>query len=489
MVNHQGILWIYDNTKVPVPKLGSIIGNRPFSSIIFKGQNLKTRFINELKSNGVLQNIVEINALDDIYEIISMLEGIPQDTVVMHFYSNCIVKDSEGFSTLLNKAKFIKREIMVMHDHSVSCLMFNNIPSYINFLKLSLSVESTMPQLDRIDYLEMESNSLQDISEFNNFIQFISGGFDARYFNSLQGDENIVVKTSAMKNKIKSEYQYYHLLPDHMKKWYVLPYNYNETEFTASYTMERYNMSDMAVKWIHGSIDYSEFDRFLKKVFSFVNSRDRKSISPEEYIKKSDDLYLTKLTLRIKELKAHELYHNFERFISAGTHYKTIDEVVTQYTLLYKNIMKDRKFNSIAVIGHGDLCFSNMLYDSEMALLRLIDPKGANTEEELWTDPYYDIAKLSHSICGMYDFFNSGLYHIRLGADFKFHLNIDHDNLGYIEILKKYLHQYEYDYTCVRLFEASLFLSMLPLHMDHPTKVFGFLLNAIKIMNEVEQYV
>ena len=38
-----------------------------------------------------------------------------------------------------------------------------------------------------------------------------------------------------------------------------------------------------------------------------------------------------------------------------------------------------------------------MLYSKEINLLRLIDPKGALTEEDLWTNPYYDIAKLSHS--------------------------------------------------------------------------------------------
>ena len=43
-----------------------------------------------------------------------------------------------------------------------------------------------------------------------------------------------------------------------------------------------------------------------------------------------------------------------------------------------------------------------------------------------------------------------------------------------------------FDYQTVRLYEASLFLSMLPLHIDYPLKVFGFILNAINILEEIE---
>ena len=107
----------------------------------------------------------------------------------------------------------------------------------------------------------------------------------------------------------------------------------------------------------------------------------------------------------------------------------------------------------------------------------------------MWTDPYYDIAKLSHSVCGNYDFFNSGAYDIQLNSEMQFELNLHFDNSKYKEIFKKYLEKSEYNYIMVRLYEASLFLSMLPLHIDNPNKVFGFLLNAINIMKEIKENV
>jgi hypothetical protein len=271
-----------------------------------------------------------------------------------------------------------------------------------------------------------------------------------------------------------------------MKKWFVLPYDYSETETTASYTMERYGISDMAIKWIHGSVEAATFDQFLNKVFYFINSRNIKEISKQEYVEKSNELYLDKLINRINDLKNVKLYENLNSFISSGTDYNSIDEVLEKYKKLYNIVLKTRKFEYFAVIGHGDLCFSNILYDNDTALLRLIDPKGALAQEDLWTNPYYDIAKLSHSVCGSYDFFNSGLYEINLDSDLKFKLTINFDNSDCLTIFKRHLAENGFNYACVRIFEASLFLSMLPLHMDYPKKVFGFLLNAINIMNEVE---
>lgn len=68
----------------------------------------------------------------------------------------------------------------------------------------------------------------------------------------------------------------------------------------------------------------------------------------------------------------------------------------------------------------------------------------------------------------------------------KLQLDIDFDNQIFKNIFKQYLEENGFDYPLVRIYEASLFLSMLPLHMDNPQKTFGFLLNGINILKEVE---
>ena len=95
------------------------------------------------------------------------------------------------------------------------------------------------------------------------------------------------------------------------------------------------------------------------------------------------------------------------------------------------------------------------------------------------------MAKLSHSICGRYDFFNNDIYEIRMDDELHLNLVLEFDNKEFVEIFKKYLEQNGYNYRMIRILETSLFLSMLPLHMDKPKKVFGFLQNAMNIMESL----
>ena len=138
-------------------------------------------------------------------------------------------------------------------------------------------------------------------------------------------------------------------------------------------------------------------------------------------------------------------------------------------------------------IGHGDSCFSNILYDRRTRLLKLIDPAGATSAEQLFTNPLYDIVKLSHSILGGYDFVSNGLYDITLGADLRLHLHTPETMYGdYARLFLEELGTRGLDPCAIRLLEASLFLSMLPLHQDNPRNVVAFVLIALNILAEVE---
>jgi hypothetical protein len=271
-----------------------------------------------------------------------------------------------------------------------------------------------------------------------------------------------------------------------MKMWFVMPYDYREDENGASYTMERFHMTDIAIRFVHGAVKPDELSDILEKLFYFLSIRKEKNVDQKTAKQVADALYVDKLRQRMADLKKLPAYADFDALIRMGTEYKSIDEIVEKYEHFYQALQKTDAKQLRLVIGHGDLCFSNILYSHEADLLKLIDPKGALTEDELYTDPYYDLAKLSHSICGCYDFFNSGLYQITMDRDMKLRLTVDTDPQPYVEIFKKYLKENGYSYTKVRLYEAGLFLSMLPYHMDQPGKVFGFLLNAIKILEEVE---
>lgn len=472
------IFVIYDDSKMPGKEIKTITGAKSYGETIFKRVTLKDRMEAEIVKEKQVLTVFNYKGEKDNAALFAALP-LDNNTTIVHLYSNFGLKDTKAFSVLLKKAEFMNESYTAFCDNKPAMSFLAGADSYKKAFDALIDGEY---EAERI-----ENDAFMDLSVRANFLTFITGGFDARFFNALAGDEYTVTKRSTKKEKIKAEYQFYYLLPETMKMWFVMPYDYKEDADGASYTMERFHMTDIAIRFVHGAVDEDELKDILDKLFYFINLRATKEVSSDVGKAVAKELYIDKLAARMEELKKYKEYEQFDSMIKMGTSYDGIADVVSKYEKLYEKLAmaNNRNYGKLAV-GHGDLCFSNILYSKEAEILKLIDPKGALQEEELYTDPYYDLAKLSHSICGCYDFFNSGLYEISIKRDLKLDLTIDTDNTSYKEIFKSYLQGNGYNYALVRLYEASLFLSMLPYHMDQPGKVFGFLLNAIKILDEVE---
>lgn len=477
------VIVVYDDSFMPNREIRTITGDKTYGETIFKRVTLKNRMRDEILKNKTVLDVLLVDSTKNIEKLKKDLISAslnPEQTSVVYLYSNYALADTKEFQTLLTKACYINEVYTAGKGKEKAAVLLPDIKTCISELELLQERKITGEQI--------ETEAFLDLSVLSNFLTFITSGFDARFFNALAGDAYTVTKRSTKKEKIKSEYNFYYLLPEDMKMWFVMPYDYKEDEQSASYTMERFHMTDIAIRFVHGAVSCEELSEILDKLFYFVKLRKRIPVDEARAKNVADDLYLNKLSSRMADLKKLPEYAQFDSLISMGTDYDNIDAIVSHYRALYDKVtaLYPEKEKMLAV-GHGDLCFSNILYSREANLLKLIDPKGALVEEELYTDPYYDLAKLSHSICGCYDFFNSGLYQITMDRNMKITLTIDTDPQPYIDIFKKYLEDNGYSYTKVRLYEASLFLSMLPYHMDQPGKVFGFLMNAIRIMEEVEK--
>lgn len=484
------IVCIYDNHMQPNIFIKNIIGQKTFGEVILKRKSIRSKFQTFIKTQTIVDEVLELDYEWQLAALVEKIKQFDEGTHIIHLFSNFVIVDENKAEIMIKKAPYITENYVCMSENIPVLLMFSNTTEYCAMLKKYSSMLQDKELYTRdsaeIKFEKIETDAFYNLGIHSNFMQYISGGFDARFFNSVKGDEFTVVKTSTDKKKIKAEYTFYYLLPDYMKTWFVMPYNYQETEGNASYEMERLHITDLAIRWVHGAITIDEMDKLLNKAFHFIQIRSRKSVSEEEYKKVETALYLDKVDERIDKLKAHPQYMLFKEFIEYGTDFSGLDEIVKKYKDLFIRINEALPKEHYSVIGHGDLCFSNMLFNKEADLLKLIDPKGAVEENQMWTNPYYDVAKLSHSICGRYDFFNNGLHHISLDGNLKFKLDIDFDNIEYKKKFKHYVEKNGFSYEAVRIYEVSLFLSMLPLHMDNPQKVFGFILNAIDIMEEIE---
>lgn len=482
------VIVIYDDTGRKSEVIADIIGDKGFADVVVKKRHLEEYYHDEIEK--AFPNLIwkKIHSVFEYADLIKDLEiHNSPDVKVMHCFSNYLIADAEKAVLSFKKLEFIDEPYGVLDGKRAVAAMFANMEDYITFCKSILSGQKAWDIIKNMGET-FEIEGLVDIGAIGNFIQCITGNFDSRYFNSLKGNEYTLVKSSTNKKKIKAEYSFYHLLPEDMKFWFVMPFGYKENEGSASYTMERLHMTDLAIKWVHGSMDEAEFEELMDKYFFFFGSRHVKECSETEYKRVSDGLYVGKVNDRIAALKKLPEYSRIKDLLAA-TGDADLDDLVSKYFELKKIIESKARYKNQLAIGHGDPCFANALYNKSTKTLKFIDPKGAITEDELWTNPYYDVAKLSHSVCGQYDFFNNALFDIKIDTNFTYNLEIPFNNSRYIDVFKRKIEENGFDYLSVRIYEASLFLSMLPLHIDNPHKVLGFILNVKNILKEIEENV
>lgn len=482
------IVVVYDDTGRKSEVITDIIGENGFADVVVKKKRLEEYYreeITKIYPDIIWKKVHYLFEYPDLIKEMELYTG--SDTRVLHCFSNYFISDGKTAALSLKKLAFIDESFGMLDGKYSVGAMFPNTETYAAFCKNIMAGQKAWDIAKNMQP-SFQMKGIINIGETGNFIQCITGNFDSRYFNSLQGDEYTIEKSSTNKKKIKAEYSFYHLLPEDMKFWFVMPFHYKETDKSASYTMERLHMTDLSIKWVHGSMGETEFEDLLDKYFFFFKSRHRKDCTEQEYQKNADSLYVQKVNDRIAELKQLPQYEKI-KLLSEVSPDLDIDFLKNKYLALKEKIENKVNYPFQFVIGHGDPCFANTMYNKSTKTLKFIDPKGALTEEELWTNPYYDVAKLSHSICGRYDFFNHALFEIKVGSTFSYELEIPFDHTKYIEIFRRKTEENGFDYWSVRIYEASLFLSMLPLHMDNPHKVFGFILNVKNILEEIERNV
>jgi hypothetical protein len=141
--------------------------------------------------------------------------------------------------------------------------------------------------------------------------------------------------------------------------------------------------------------------------------------------------------------------------------------------------------SAVVNIIHGDFCFSNILFDINNQIIRLIDPRGSFGRKGIYGDARYDIAKLRHSVTSLYDYIVADMFDLQV-ADGKFNSTI-YINGAAQEVAASFdqmIVDAGYNLTDVSLIEGLLFISMLPLHKGHPQRQLMMFLTGLSLLNE-----
>ena len=274
--------------------------------------------------------------------------------------------------------------------------------------------------------------------------------FPSRNFNRFSLSDNVLTKTSTDVLKISSEYSYYYLLPTELQSYFVKPQNLVIMDQYASYDMQVLDTKNAGQILSSGDMNIGSFSRMLDKIVKFKEQVTNEIFSVEDVLSESRGLVIEKTKRRI--LNLFELSVLLDRIESAYNFYKE-----------ERSVWEKR-------VSHGDLCLSNILWVENQDLIKFVDPRGAINKKDICMDEYYDLAKLSQSILGGYE-------------------NIIYDSeYQYPEIQIKFVNfliEMGISLNLVRVYEASLFLSMIPLHRDRQDHVEEFVKACDRILQEV----
>jgi hypothetical protein len=310
-----------------------------------------------------------------------------------------------------------------------------------------------------------------------------------RHFNELEIKDGTIVKSSKNKVKINAEYEWFKNIPDELKIYTPNLLGSKNTLNKAEYSLEYLHYPGLNEIFVHGlkpAFTWNNIfhlcDDFLAK-FSNYNFEEKIKSKISE-----DSLYLVrdKTYDRLREFfaKNHEIAIDSELLLNGeeiGSIKKIVDNCLRSH---------DAK-NVIPGYLHGDFCLSNIMFDSRSCRIKVIDPRAVDFKDDfnLYGDLRYDLAKLTHSVVGLYDFIIAGAYDLELtfsAKQFNFNFNI-HTDLRTKKIIKAFeLYRFTNKLTANYVMHITilLFLSMLPLHNENRKLQFALLANALRLYKE-----
>lgn len=312
----------------------------------------------------------------------------------------------------------------------------------------------------------------------------------ARQFNHISIDKNrgILKKTSDEKDKFLGEILWYLKLPADIE--YVRPriFSYSTSWSEPYIEMEYYSYYTVHELFLYGDLSCRQWEDIFHKIRFLYNDFSRYKVVGTGILCAMEEMYKTKTIQRLSLLRNNKNFLPFfsESFTVNGIKYQPLNEIINQLIFAIDNMLSNK--NEFQII-HGDLCFSNILVDSNFTFIKVIDPRGKFGKYDIYGDSRYELAKLFHSLDGKYDFIIKDLFRIQYCLETR---TIDYtitDRKQEFDIYELFLRclksEIGNEKKSIELIEALLFLSMIPLHEESLNHQYAMLATGIQILNRI----
>jgi thiamine kinase-like enzyme len=457
--------------------LRSKLGVDSFSELF-----LSQRFYGEILDNSTLFDVSEYVIENPTYigtlsqDVIQVVLKDPETTLtditdILYYNPAYYCGSEDALSELIDRLLLVKEASFILSKDSV-------VACKVPMASLSDYSELITPLGHEAQY--QVSEDVVSLLDVQSLLGVFSSEYRSRHFNTVVMDEYYIEKTSDQVDKIRAEYHFLSTVPTPLKPFFPQVGEFSYSETSAHYQIERVACFDMGRLMIQGTLDAEKWGRFLHHVDRYLDLCPSQDVNADAYRNALNTLFIEKLKTRFEQLKTCSFYQELNTQWMSVTQ-ESITDFVDRYCSRFESRINDLVRTELKH-SHGELCFSNMLFDPEMDLLKLIDPRGSSDEAPPWMPVWYDIAKLSHSINGQYDLIVHDLMTVQVNKalQFELHPDVECDYSIIQTLFREWLNKRGFEVALVRLCEASLFLSMLPLHADSPDRVMAQLLAAKK---------
>ncbi len=307
-----------------------------------------------------------------------------------------------------------------------------------------------------------------------------------RFFNTLTIDPvlNTITKVSSNDEKLKDELQWYLTLPAELAVLCPRIIAHHETSGQLHIVQEYYGYPTLAELYLYSDLHPDIWTSIIGHLLRI--HQEFKSYPGTLEAEGLREVYLDKTWQRLDLLRRQD--PAWEALLDRPTlvyNGKTLHNVAVLSEAVHQRIEALIQEAPISII-HGDFCFSNILYDVQNQIVRLIDPRGSFGQKGLYGDARYDIAKLRHSICGLYDYIVADMFELQEGAEGftgQVYVNGAPRSLG--TTFDRLIAELGYALDDIRFIEGLLFISMVPLHHGHPVRQYMMYLTGLALLNDV----
>lgn len=306
-----------------------------------------------------------------------------------------------------------------------------------------------------------------------------------RSFNNLEISNRFVKKSSENSKKIEAEANWFQCIPIQMRLHTPAFLGFSKIESKSSYCLEYLYLPTISELFVFGRLSLNSWDHIFAAIDEVVTGL-RSVEAPPDAQERIQGLYSEKTFARLQEYEATSGVNITSPCRFNGSWLPSLKDIV----LIAAATIPVASQEMLSLV-HGDLCFSNILYDHRADLARVIDPRGLDTEAQFFQygDIRYDLAKLYHSVVGRYDHILAGHYTLVQNGPLDFTFNLPTDDAT-SSIENRFINR---RFGGIGIEEAKalpicilLFLSMLPLHSDRPDRQNAFLANALRLFKRLE---